>query len=64
MMGAYQCVCNEGFKQATSGTSCVDIDECGGGGNGGCDDICINTQVIMCICTKVPKSKTDLIDVI
>ena len=28
MMGAYQCICDEGYKQAGSGTNCVDVDEC------------------------------------
>ena len=42
MMGAYQCICDEGFKQAGSGTSCIDVDECALN-NGGCDDICLNT---------------------
>ena len=27
-MGAYQCICDEGYKQAGSGTNCVDVDEC------------------------------------
>lgn len=42
MMGAYQCICDEGYEQAGSGTNCVDMDECADG-NGGCDEICLNT---------------------
>ena len=42
MLGAYQCVCDEGFVQSGSATSCVDEDECARD-NGGCDDICMNT---------------------
>ena len=32
------------FMKAGSGTSCIDIDECEDGANGGCDDICVNSQ--------------------
>lgn len=42
MLGTYQCICEEGFQQTGSGTSCVDIDECSIN-NGGCDDICMNS---------------------
>ena len=52
MMGAYQCICDEGYKQAGSGTSCVDVDECAEA-NGGCDDLCINSPgSFSCACNS------------
>ena len=52
MMGAYQCICDEGYKQAGSATSCVDVDECAEA-NGGCDDLCINSPgSFSCACNS------------
>ena len=41
-MGTYQCICDEGYRQVDSGSSCEDVDECSLN-NGGCDDLCINS---------------------
>lgn len=43
MMGTYQCVCDDGYQQSgAQGSHCEDLNECDGG-NGGCEDICVNT---------------------
>ncbi len=48
--GAPMCACHEGY--AIGGDEkCVDVDECADGGNGGCQQLCVNKPgAFMCDC--------------
>ena len=42
----------KGYRQAGSGTNCVDVDECVKA-NGGCDDLCVNAPgSFSCACSS------------